>query len=246
MKVAALYDIHGNLPALDAVLADVERERFDLVLVGGDVFWGPCPAGTLARVRSLSLRTLFVRGNCERETFARDPADTYATANAWVASKLTADDEEFVASWPLTVQLEITGVGEVRFCHATPRSDTEIITARTPEVVLADAVGGTGAAVVVCGHTHVQFDLAVSHARILNAGSVGWGYEGKPGAYWLELGPSIRHRRTEYDYEATAAAVTETGWTGPFGASDLLEPASPDEAIKAFETQRTSMAETGI
>src|SRR6266566_1217299 len=102
MKVAALYDIHGNLPALEAVLVEVERERFDVVVVGGDVFWGPWPAGTLARVRNLGPRGLFVRGNCDRETFALDPTDAYATANAWVANQLDADDEELVASWPLT------------------------------------------------------------------------------------------------------------------------------------------------
>jgi len=241
VKVAALYDIHGNLPALEAVLADVERERFDRVVVGGDVFWGPWPAETLARVRALGSGALFVRGNCDRETFALDPVGNYATVNTWVASKLSADDQEFVARWPLTAQLMIEGIGEVCFCHATPRSDTAIITPRTPEPALVDALGGTNATVIVCGHTHVQFDIAAGSKRLLNAGSVGCGYEGKPGAYWLELGPTIRHRRTEYDYEAAAAALTGTAWTGPFTASDLRAPAGPDEAIATFELQRTSM-----
>jgi putative phosphoesterase len=241
MKVAALYDIHGNLPALEAVLADVERERFSLVVVGGDVFWGPWSAETLTRVRNLGQRTLFVRGNCDRETFALDPTDNYAAVNTRVAGELSANDKQFVAGWPLTVQLAIDGIGEVCFCHATPRSDTEIITPRTPEAALTDAVGGTSAAVIVCGHTHVQFDLMVGRKRLLNAGSVGRGYEGKPGAYWLELGPTIRHRRTEYDYEAAAAALAEINWPGPFAGSDLLMPASPDEAMTAFEMQRTWM-----
>ena len=244
MKVAALYDVHGNLPALAAVLADVQRERFDLVVLGGDAFWGPWPAETLAEVRSLGRRGLFVRGNCDRETFALDPADTYATANAWVASKLSADDEEFVAGWPKTVELAIDGVGEVCFCHATPRSDTEILTPRTPRAALAEALAGTSAAMIVCGHTHVQFDLMVGRQRLLNAGSVGWGYEGKPGAYWLELGPAIRHRHTEYDYPAAAAALAEIAWPGPLDSSDLLTPANPDEAMTTFEAQRASTPTT--
>jgi predicted phosphodiesterase len=153
MKVAALYDIHGNLPALQAVLVEVEHERFDVVLVGGDVFWGPWPAETLAAVLGLGTRGLFVRGNCDRETFALDPGDTHVTANAWVANKLGKDEEELVARWPLTAQLAIDGIGEVCFCHATPRSDREIITPRTPKEALADALGETSAAVIVCGHT---------------------------------------------------------------------------------------------
>jgi putative phosphoesterase len=240
MKVAALYDIHGNLPALEAVLGEVERERFDVVVGGGDVFWGPWPAETLARVRNLGRRSVFVRGNCDRETFAGDPTDVYATTNAWVANQLGADDEELVATWPLTAQLAIDGIGEVCFCHATPRSDSEIITPRTPKQALADALGETRAAVIVCGHTHVQYDLLVGRQRLLNAGSVGWPYEGRPGAYWLELGPAIRHRHTEYDHESAAAALTEIAWPGPLEANDLLAPASANEAISAFEEARAS------
>ena len=242
MKVAALYDIHGNLPALEAVLVEVERERFDVVVVGGDVFWGPWPAESLARVRNLGPRALFVRGNCDRETFALDPTDVYATANAWVANRLGADDEEFVASWPLTARLAVDGIGEVCFCHATPRSDSEIITPRTPKQALAEAFGETSSAVIVCGHTHVQYDLVFGRQRLLNAGSVGWAYEGRPGAYWLELGPTIRHRRTEYDYESAATALTETAWPGPLDASDLRTPASPEKAITALEEQRSTRA----
>jgi len=241
MKVAALYDIHGNLPALEAVLADVDRERFDRVVVGGDVFWGPWPAETLAAVRGLGSRALFVRGNCDRETVALDPADSYATVNAWVAGKLSAKDTAFVAAWPLTQHVEIDGIGAVCFCHATPRDDTELLTSQSSEADLAEAFGPASEGVVVCGHTHVQFDLTVGRHRVVNAGSVGWGYEGRPGAYWLELGAEIRHRHSEYDYEAAAAALTEIGWPGPLEAGDILEPAAAREAIAVFEARRVRM-----
>ena len=238
MRVACLYDIHGNLPALDAVLVEVAREEFTHAVIGGDVFWGPWPAESLARVRSLGAEVLFVRGNCDRETFARDPSDRFAAVNAWVAGRLSGADEAFVGGWPATVELAVDGVGRTCFCHATIGSDTEIVTPRSPRPALTAALAGTDAEVVVCGHTHVQFDLDVGGTRLVNAGSVGWGYEGRPGAYWLELGPSIRHRRTEYDYEAAAAALAEVAWPGPLGPGDLLAPPSPDEAIAAFEARR--------
>jgi len=240
VRVAALYDIHGNLPALEAVLAEVERERFDLVVVGGDVFWGPWPRETLARLAELGSRARFVRGNCDRETFARDPADAYASVNAELAERLGAETQAQVERWPLTLELAIDGVGEVCFCHATPRSDSELVTPRTPPALLADALAATEAAVVVCGHTHVQFELAVGGKRLVNAGSVGWGYEGRPGAYWLELGPAIRRRRSAYDVAAAAAALAELAWAGPLAASDLLAPASREQAFGAFEAQRAA------
>ena len=82
MRVAALYDVHGNLPALEAVLADVERETVDLVLAGGDVVWGPMPRETLALLRGLGERAQFIRGNADREVAGRVPgyAETPAAA----------------------------------------------------------------------------------------------------------------------------------------------------------------------
>ena len=177
-------------------------------------------------------------GNCDRETFARDPSDRFAAVNAWVAGSLSGADEAFVGGWPATVELAVDGVGRTCFCHATIGSDTEIVTPRSPRAALTAALAGSDAEVVVCGHTHVQFDLDVGGTRLVNAGSVGWGYEGRPGAYWLELGPSIRHRRTEYDHEAAAASLAEVAWPGPLGPGDLLAPPSPEEAIAAFEARR--------
>jgi putative phosphoesterase len=242
VKVAALYDVHGNLPALEAVLADVSHEGFEQVVVGGDVTWGPWPAQTLARLRALDAEVRFVRGNCDREVLALDPDSEYAETNAWVAERLDGDAAELVAAWPFTVELAIEGLGQVCFCHATPRSDDERITVRTPGAALAAALGGTTADVVVVGHTHVQFDLAVGRQRLVNAGSVGFGYEGEPGAYWLELGPGVRHRRSAYDFEAAAAAMTGVGWPGPWSAGDILAPARRDDAIAAFEAERVGEA----
>ncbi len=240
MKVAALYDIHGNLPALEAVLSEVESESFDLVVIGGDVFWGPWPGETLASLRALGERAVFVLGNCDRETFSPAPESRFPEADRWVAERAGADAEHAVATWPLTVELAIDELGPVCFCHATARSDTELVTPRTDEATLAATFEPAGAPLVVCGHTHIQFDLAAGSKRLVNAGSVGWGYEGAPGAYWLELGPGIRHRRTAYDYEDAAARIAEIAWPGPLEPSDVITPATRDEAIDAFEAARAS------
>jgi putative phosphoesterase len=236
MKVAALYDIHGNLPALDAVLAEVEAEGFDTIVVGGDACWGPWPAETLERLRGLGDRARFVRGNCDREQF--ELGGQRAATDAWVAAQLDDEAESFVDGWPLTIEVEVGGLGTVCFCHATPRSDVEILTPLTPEPELAEALAGTDAGIVVCGHTHVQFDVPAEGKRLVNAGSVGFGYEGRPGAYWLELGPGIRHRRTEYDIDATAAAFAERECPGGFEPTDLTAPPGADEAIAHFESMR--------
>ena len=236
MKVAALYDIHGNLPALDAVLGEVDAEGFDAIVVGGDACWGPWPAETLARLRDLGERALFVQGNTDREQF--ELGGPRAATDAWVGARLDDEARSFVAAWPLTRELEIEGLGRTCFCHATPRSDTEILTPLTPEAEIAEALSATEAAVVVCGHTHVQFDVPAGGRRLVNAGSVGFGYEGRPGAYWLELGPAIRHRRTEYDVESAAAAMADLDCPGGFEPSDLTDPPSADEAIAHFESMR--------
>jgi predicted phosphodiesterase len=242
VRVAALYDVHGNAPALDAVLAEVDGDGIDRIVFGGDLFWGPWPAEVLERVLALGDRALFVRGNTERETFAPDPDDRWTESAHWVAARLGEEALARGAGWPTTVELTVEALGRVCFCHATPRSDDEIVTPRSPEAVLADALGGTDAAIVVCGHTHVQFDLEAGGRRLVNAGSVGFPYEERPGAYWLELGPDVRHRRTDYDIASAAKALDEVAWPGPFSGSGLLEPASPEDAIARFESRRAEAA----
>jgi putative phosphoesterase len=238
VKVAALYDVHGNLPALEAVLGDVSQEGFDLVVVGGDVTWGPWPAESLALLRDLDREVRFLRGNCDREVLELPPDSDYAETNAWVAGRLDPGAAELVATWPFAVELEIDGLGQVCFWHATPRSDDERVTPRTPEAALGAAFEGARADVIVVGHTHVQFEVPVGRQRLVNAGSVGFGYEGEPGAYWLELGPGVRHRRSEYDYQPAAAAMSASAWPGPWSADDILAPAGREDAIAAFEAER--------
>jgi putative phosphoesterase len=228
-QVAALYDVHGNLPALDAVLGELDA---DVILVGGDVAAGPWPAETLQRLRALGDRVHWIRGNADRELVHPSPPREGGAPQEvmdWTRAKLSDEELRFLAALPLTETVDIGGAGRVLFCHATPRSDEELLTRISDDALWRAALESVDADVVVCGHTHVQFDRAVDGIRVVNAGSVGMPYEAEDGAYWLELGPDVAHRRTAYDLEATAAAIAETGWPEEWPA------ATPDEATEFFE-----------
>ena len=174
MRVAALYDVHGNLPALDAVLADAERAGADAIVFGGDVVSGPLPRETLERARALGERAHWIRGNGDRYVVAaadrtasgHDPADRTA---AWAASKLSDDDLAFLAALPEHVVLEVDGLGPTLFCHGSPRSDEEIITPSTVEARLGVILAGVRERVVLCGHTHMQFKRVCGDGRVVQA-----------------------------------------------------------------------------
>jgi predicted phosphodiesterase len=242
MRVAALYDIHGNLPALEAVLRDVRRAAVDLVVVGGDVLPGPMPRETIARLRGLDVPVRFIHGNGDRVTLAlRRGTETdaipesYRESMRWVARQLQPEDEELLAGWPATLRLGIPGPGEVLFCHATPRNDTEIFTRLTPEDRLLPVFEGVDASLVVCGHTHMQFDRRVGGTRVVNAGSVGMPFQ-EPGAYWLLLGPDVELRYTPYDLAQAAERIRGTQYpkAEEFAARFVLEPPSEEETLKAY------------
>jgi predicted phosphodiesterase len=243
MRVAALYDIHANLPALEAVLAEPHVVAADLVVVGGDALAGPMPAETLELLTALGDRAAWVHGNTEREVARARGADPRAGGlwdrrAAWVASRLKAAEVAAADAWPATVTIAVDGLGPVRFCHGSPRSDEEIITAISPDARVAAMVAGVVEATIVCGHTHVQFDRMVAARRLVNAGSVGMPYEGSRGARFALLGPGVELRTTPYDVEAAAARIRATEFPEAEAfADDLLEPPSAEEATREFEAQ---------
>ena len=203
MRVAALYDIHGNLPALEAVLAEVEHEQVDAIVLGGDCIHGPQPAETLRRLQALGDRALWVRGNTDRLIAGDDASDSL---HDWVAGELGREGVAYLETLPLTQRLEVDGLGDTLFCHATPRSDEEIVTPLTPDERLAAILDGVDADAVVTGHTHMQQDRIVSGIRWINAGSVGLPYEDDIKAFWALLGPGVDLRRTPFDAEAAIRA----------------------------------------
>jgi predicted phosphodiesterase len=227
MRVAALYDVHGNLPALQAVLADLDDDV--QIVSGGDLVAGPLPSECLTLLRERGAR--FLKGNADRFVLDRSGED------AWAYERLTDAERAEVAGWPASVELDVDGLGRVLFCHGSPRSDEEILSAATPDDVVAEALGGADADVVVGGHTHQQFDRAVGGVRFVNAGSVGLPYEGRAGAFWAVLGPDVELQRSDYDVHAAATELEATGYprVREYLVSSLLEPLSRDEVTAAHE-----------
>lgn len=229
VRVAALYDIHGNLPALEAVLADLESVTPDLVVIGGDAVLGPFPRETLETLLALDERARFVRGNTDR------------ALDGFAADALTPEQRDFLAGLPLTASLDVSGLGSVLFCHASPRSDEEIVTRLSPEARVAPMLAGVVEEVVVGGHTHVQYDRRTAGKRLVNAGSVGMPYEDEPGAYWAVLGPDVELRRTEYDLEAAAERIAASGYPDAeaWAREYVYAVNRPDEASRYFEEVAT-------
>jgi predicted phosphodiesterase len=241
MRVAALYDIHGNLPALEAVLEDVHRADVDTIVIGGDVVPGPLPRETLDRLDDLDVPVRFIHGNGETAVLA-ELAGKDSTVPApfrdvirWTAHQLEPEQQRAMSRWPPTVRLPIPDLGDVLFCHATPRSDTEIFTRLTPEERVAPAFAGVEAPLVVCGHTHMQFDRMVGWIRVVNAGSVGMPF-GEPGADWLLLGPDVQFRHTSYDLVGAADRIRSTSYPQAleFATRDILRPRTEKEMLDAF------------
>ncbi|HEY7788998.1 MAG TPA: metallophosphoesterase family protein [Vicinamibacterales bacterium] len=241
MRVAALYDIHGNLPALEAVLEEVHLARVDAIVIGGDVFPGPMAIETLEKLLALDLPLQFIRGNCEGELLAvaagDEPAgvpERYRSTYRWLAGRLNAERRRRIGEWPASLRLHIDGVGSVLFCHATPHSDTMTFTRLTPEARLTPIFAGTGP-LVICGHTHMPFDRTIGDVRVVNAGSVGMPF-GEPGASWLLLGPDVQARRTEYDRARAADRIRATDYPDreEFADRYVLHPPSEEEMLQAF------------
>lgn len=224
-RVAALYDVHGNLPALDAALAAARDASAELVVFGGDLAWGPLPRETLDRIERLGDATRFVRGNADREVAGLAAGDEVAH---WCAARLTADQRAWLGAQPAHAEVEIDGLGRVLFCHGSPRSDEETITAGTPDDRVTTMLEGVDHDVVVCGHTHAQFDRRVGATRVVNAGSVGLPF-GAPGAHWALLGPDVELRIAPYDAVAAGAAFRAAG--GP-GAEDFAAHAAAPPAAE--------------
>ncbi len=238
MRVAALYDVHGNLPALEAALAEVERSGAETILCGGDLLLGPQPAECLGLLRERG--ATFIRGNCDRAVAGDAPRDDpWIDRIEWAASRLTGEQLEFARAWPELVRLDVEGLGRILFCHGSPRSDEEIVTAITPAKRLDPILDGVLERVVVGGHTHVQLDRVVGDRRLVNAGSIGLPYEGEPGiACWALLGPDVELRRSHYDVALAVEALDASGYPDDDGSVHgfLLEPSSAEDATAHFES----------
>jgi predicted phosphodiesterase len=238
MDVLALYDIHGNIDALDAVLADPRATDPDVVVVGGDAVPGPFAGATLARLAALSVPVRWIRGNGEREVAEAvggpAPADDDLAARTAAITAAEIGDDRARALAELPLGLELDGV---LYCHASPRRDDEMLTRLSSPERWTDALGGIDAALVVAGHTHQQDDRVVDSVRFVNAGSVGLPYEGDGAARWLWVAdgvPDLRH--TAYDAAAAGERILASGWPDERSvAAALVEPVEAIVVTRIFE-----------
>jgi predicted phosphodiesterase len=243
MRIAALYDIHANLPALEAVLDEIDDVGVDRIVVGGDVVPGPMPRETLAALLAIDVPVHFIQGNGERDAITVAAGADISTVpeqgravTRWVCEVLTPAQISLLAAWPQTLRIEVPGVGDVLFCHATPRSDREIFTARTPEERLLPVFDAAAAAVVVCGHTHMQFDRMIGRTRVVNAGSVGMPFD-DPGAYWGLIETDVELRCTAYDVRAAAERIRASDYPNAreFAAGNVEQPPPRAAMLDLFD-----------
>lgn len=211
-SIAVLSDIHGVLPALDAVLAQPDVAAADLIVVTGDHASGPQPTAVLERLQSLGDRVVLVRGNADRELVALARGETVEIPDEvtpWAAEQLSPEHVDLLAHLPHPLTLEIEGFGPVVFCHGTPRDDEEVVLVDTRLERWAEVFADLPREVqtVVCGHTHMPFTRLVDRRLVINPGSIGMPY-GRPGGHWALLhdGAATLHR-TDIDIDTAISLV---------------------------------------
>jgi len=252
MRIAALYDIHGNLPALEAVLDEVHREGVDEIVAGGDVVPGPMPREAIDLLAESTIPVRFIHGNGDREVLAfmsglrtdwyRGARREWREPIEWTAQQLDPRHQQLMAAWPLTRRIDHPAAGSILFCHATPQNDTDCVTRVTSDEQVVRLLGQVEARLVVCGHTHMQFDRTVNGIRVVNAGSVGMPFGGS-GAYWLLLGPDVQRRRTPYDLADAARRIRATTYPDAeaFATRHVLNPPSAEEMLAVFSARGISL-----
>ena len=239
-RVAVLSDVHGNAVALEAVVSELADVAPDLVVFGGDLTWGPLAEETRELVRPLEGSAIFVRGNGERALAeAVAPREALTPREQWMLDRHRPATRAFLAEFVPSTVVDVAGLGLVRFCHGSPRSDEELITFATPEPRMRALLEGVGEKVLVSAHTHIQFDRRVAGIRSVNPGSVGMPYEGRAGvAFWALLGPDVELRQTEYDLDE---AVRRYQATDDPAADQMVEilvtPPTTAEAVEDAEAR---------
>ncbi|WP_202805979.1 metallophosphoesterase family protein [Actinopolymorpha alba] len=240
-KVAVLSDIHGVLPALEAVLAEPDVRAADRVVLTGDIAAGPQPVEVLDLLTSLGDRVVWVRGNADRELVEYARTGVISTPDAiatWAAGELRPDQLELLDSLPTSVTLEVAGLGPVVFCHATPRDDEEVVLVDSRLDRWAEVFTGLEPAVrtVVCGHTHMPY-VRLAHTRlVVNPGSVGMPY-GRAGAHWALLGGGVTLRCATFDADTACARIAaESGYPDAAEWADyfIRARASDADALETF------------
>jgi predicted phosphodiesterase len=252
MRIAVVCDIHGNLPALEAVLHDIYEYGAEFIVVVGDVVAGPLPGETLTLLQSITIPTRFILGNAESDVLrylaGKDFIGLSERANAearWVANHLSDEHKQFLSSWTPTLSLNIEMWGELLFCHGTPRCDMEIFTELTPIEHLTSIFSNLTASLVICGYTHMQFDRVVGKVRIINAGSVGMSF-GRTGADWLLIDTNIYFKHTDYDIPDAAERIRGSNYpqAEDFVLNNVLRAPAKTKMLEMLTKMEKNQAET--
>jgi predicted phosphodiesterase len=236
-RIAVLGDVHGNAVAFAAVLEEIANDPPDVLIVNGDLSWGAEPEATLALADGFA-DAVFVRGNAESALLriSGDPSSKPSEVEVWMLEQHAPERIEQIQCWAGAVKVEVDGIGRVFICHGSPRGDQELVTPATPDERVRALLDGTKLDVLVTAHVHLQFERWVLGITSMNAGSVGLQYGGTPAAYWADIGPEIRLRRTPYDVDEAERRVRSSG----IPAADRIvqtirEPPSAEEVIEHAE-----------
>ena len=236
-RLAVIADTHGNAAALTAVLAAIEESDVDLVVSLGDSTYGSEPDPTRALLESIRQPAIHIRGNGERALFELRRGRDANPRECWMREHHSDATHDFLEQSVESAVVTIDGLGDVLFCHGSPRSDIELITQRTSEERMRALMRDVPERILVTGHTHLQFDRHVAGIRSINPGSVGMPYSETQGAFWAILGPDVQLMRSEYDVEETVRAYQASG--DPLASemvSILRSPPAPEEVIAHAES----------
>ncbi len=256
MTVAVISDIHGVLPALEAVLGEPAVCSADIIVVLGDIAAGPQPNEVMERLLSIENQVLWIIGNADREMveLRRGLRGGIPDAIAqWAAGVTTEEHINILESLPQTVDLNVEGLGPTIFCHATSRSDDEIVLVDSRYQRWGEVFANVEPRIqtIVCGHAHMPFVRLWGGRLVVNPGSVGMPY-GRSGPHWALLGPGVSLMRSAMDLDLACRRVCETSkfpgideWADYF----IRGKASDEEVMSLFgrsdgrATSSTSMNE---
>ncbi|MFT8363321.1 MAG: metallophosphoesterase family protein [Sporolactobacillus sp.] len=246
MRIAALYDIHGNFPALKAVLDELNDLKPDRVVIGGDIVSGSMPVQTLECLLNLkrNVKVTFIQGNGDREVIEASKglelnglSEQGKKKQRWVAEQLTEKQIEFLSSFERTASIHVDNMGNILFCHATPFSDSDIFTPESDIKRIGQLFEAVEQPIIVCGHTHMQFKLELEKKVIFNAGSVGMPFAKRSGAYWFFIDSdqaTINFKQTFYDLNLASKLLRTSGdpYVEEFVNHNLLHVPTPREAME--------------
>lgn len=251
MRLAVISDIHGNAPALEAVLQDIRAEDVNGIVVGGDTIAGPLPSETLTLLQECGIPTHFVCGNHDsdvvRTLAGEDPGGMSERADEiarWIAGKLSPEHKQLVSSWQTTYEIEMDGWDTVLFCHATPNSDTYAFSCLTPEAKLLPLFQNLDASLLVCAHTHMQFDRIIAGVRVVNTGSVGMAI-GRTGADWLVIDDDILFKHSDYNLAKAATQIRQSDYpyAKEFVETNVLQAPSESKMFEIIAFLEANQAE---